>query len=122
MQQTGKNLIVDNPILNDPFKEPTRHWVYGNQTNTPRIETFRRGAHYYFRAHTRKDVAQTALLAEEAEIVLEKQSLKQEPDSMKAYAPNRFIMRLPDRLLQNCSKNLISKYSLARCCFHRYFR
>ena len=71
VQRTGKNLIVDNPILNDPFEEPTRHWVYGNQTNTPRIENFRRGAHYYFRTRTRKDVTQTALLAEEEENVLE---------------------------------------------------
>lgn len=71
IQRTNKQLIVDNPILNDPFEEPTRHWDYDTQTKHPRKEDSRRDAHYYFRARMRKDAAQTSLLADEEEIVLE---------------------------------------------------
>ena len=43
------NLAVDNPILNNPFEEPTRYWLY--EQGQPRVvEDMRRPAGYYFKA------------------------------------------------------------------------
>ncbi len=44
-------LAVENPILNNPFEEPTRYWLY--EEGQPRIvEGLRRPAGYYFKARS----------------------------------------------------------------------
>jgi len=45
------SLLVDNPILNSPFDEPTRYWDY--QEGQPVLAEGRRPAGYYLRARTR---------------------------------------------------------------------
>ena len=55
------SLLVDNPILNSPFEEPTRYWAY--EQGQPVIREGRRPAGYYLRPRTRG--AQMALLEEE---------------------------------------------------------
>jgi len=60
------SLLVDNPILNSPFEEPTRHWAY--EEGQPVLKEGRRPAGYYLKARTRGP--QMALL-EEAFIPLE---------------------------------------------------
>ena len=42
-------LTVDNPILNSPYREPERYWLY-DAAGKPRVENGRRPAGYYFRA------------------------------------------------------------------------
>jgi type III restriction enzyme len=54
-------MLVDNPILNFPFKEPTRYWAY--EEGQPVLKEGRRPAGYYLRLHTRGP--QTSLLEEE---------------------------------------------------------
>ncbi|MEM1875080.1 MAG: DEAD/DEAH box helicase family protein [Candidatus Hadarchaeales archaeon] len=54
-------MIVDNPILNSPFEEPTRYWAY--EEGQPVLKEGRRPAGYYLKARTRGP--QTALLEEE---------------------------------------------------------
>ena len=71
IRDTAKHLAVDQPILNDPFKEPTRHWVYDDFSNIPRVENNRRPAHYYFRSRTRRDRGQTFLFSDEQKVDLE---------------------------------------------------
>lgn len=55
------SLIVDNPILNSPFEEPTRYWAY--EEGQPVLKEGRRPAGYYLKTRTRGP--QTALLEEE---------------------------------------------------------
>jgi type III restriction enzyme len=55
------SLIVNNPILNSPFEEPTRYWDY--EEGQPFVREGRRPAGYYLKARTRE--AQPALLEEE---------------------------------------------------------
>ncbi|GBC82952.1 hypothetical protein HRbin10_02090 [bacterium HR10] len=55
------SLLVDNPILNSPFEEPTRYWAY--EEGQPVIREGRRPAGYYLKARTRGP--QAALLEEE---------------------------------------------------------
>ena len=55
------SLLVDNPILNSPFEEPTRYWDY--REGQPVIAQGRRQAGYYLKARTRGP--QLALLEEE---------------------------------------------------------
>ncbi|RMD58733.1 type III restriction endonuclease subunit R, partial [Candidatus Parcubacteria bacterium] len=55
------SLLVDNPILNLPFDEPTRYWAY--EEGQPVLKEGRRPAGYYLRARTRGP--QAALLEEE---------------------------------------------------------
>jgi len=55
---------VAKPILCNPFKEPTRHWVYDTQTGDAREEFGRRPASYWFKTQ-RTGSAQMSLLAEE---------------------------------------------------------
>lgn len=43
-------MLVDNPILNSPFDEPTRYWTYAE--GQPVIAEGRRPAGYYLRART----------------------------------------------------------------------
>ncbi len=57
----GKKVLVDNPIINSPFEEPTRHWVY--EGGQPVLIEERRPAGYYLKARTRGP--QMALLEEE---------------------------------------------------------
>jgi type III restriction enzyme len=54
-------MLVDNPILNSPFEEPTRYWAY--EEGQPVLKEGRRPAGYYLKARTRG--SQMALLEEE---------------------------------------------------------
>ncbi len=54
-------MLVDNPILNSPFEEPTRHWAY--EAGHPVIKEERRPAGYFLRSRTLKE--QAALFEEE---------------------------------------------------------
>jgi type III restriction enzyme len=54
-------MLVDNPLLNSPFGEPTRYWAY--EQGHPVIREGRRPAGYYLRPRTRGP--QMALLEEE---------------------------------------------------------
>ena len=42
-------LIVDNPILNSPYREPERYWLY-DVAGMQRVENGRRPAGYCLRA------------------------------------------------------------------------
>ena len=42
-------LTVDNPILNSPYREPERYWLY-DAAGMPRVENGRRPVGCYFRA------------------------------------------------------------------------
>ena len=55
------SLLVDNPILNSPFDEPTRYWAY--EEGQPILKQGRRPAGYYLKARTRGP--QMAMLEEE---------------------------------------------------------
>jgi type III restriction enzyme len=55
------SLLVDNPILNSPFDEPTRYWAY--EEGQPLLKEGRRPAGYYLKARTRGP--QMSLLEEE---------------------------------------------------------
>jgi len=55
------SLLVDNPILNSPFEEPTRYWAY--EEGQPVLKEGRRPAGYYLKARTRGP--QAALMEEE---------------------------------------------------------
>ena len=55
------SLLVDNPILNSPFEEPSRYWAY--EQGQPVCKEGRRPAGYYLKARTRGP--QTAMLEEE---------------------------------------------------------
>lgn len=59
-------LAVDEPIINKPFSEPLRHYAYVD--GQARLIEERRRAGYYFRPHTRK---QMAAVAEEQFVPLE---------------------------------------------------
>jgi len=63
------NLLVDKPILNSPFKEPTRHWIY--KEGQPGIIPFRRKSGYYFKARGREGEEQLKLFTEEQFVELE---------------------------------------------------
>ncbi len=65
------NLAVDQPILNDPFEEPTRYWIYEPDSGQPVVMEGRRPAGYYFRARRRPDERQLSFLAEEQFVQLE---------------------------------------------------
>ena len=65
------NLAVDQPILNDPFEEPTRYWIYERESGQPVVMEGRRPAGYYFRARRRADERQISFLAEEQFVQLE---------------------------------------------------
>ncbi|RMG51405.1 MAG: hypothetical protein D6723_10725 [Acidobacteria bacterium] len=54
-------MLVDNPIINSPFEEPTRYWDY--HEGQPVLREGRRPAGYYLKARTRGP--QAALLEEE---------------------------------------------------------
>lgn len=55
------SLLVDNPIINSPFEEPTHHWAYEGQL--PMRKEKGRPAGHYFKGRTRR--GQPALLEEE---------------------------------------------------------
>jgi len=46
------SLLVDNPIVNSPFEEPTRYWEY--KEGQPTLAQGRRPAGYYLRPRTRE--------------------------------------------------------------------
>lgn len=50
-QRKHKALVVDNPIVNSPFEEPTRYWEY--KEGQPVLAEGRRPAGYYLRPRTR---------------------------------------------------------------------
>jgi type III restriction enzyme len=54
-------MLVDNPIINSPFEEPTHHWAY--EEGQPVLKPGRRPAGYYLKARTRDP--QLAMLEEE---------------------------------------------------------
>ncbi|QDQ41487.1 hypothetical protein kam1_232 [Methylacidiphilum kamchatkense Kam1] len=54
-------MLVDNPIVNSPFEEPTRYWVY--EDGQPVLKEGRRPAGYYLKAGTHGP--QPAILEEE---------------------------------------------------------
>ncbi|WP_416201872.1 BPTD_3080 family restriction endonuclease [Thermoflexus sp.] len=54
-------MLVDNPIINSPFEEPTRYWAY--EQGQPVLKEGRRPAGYYLKPRTRGP--QMALLEEE---------------------------------------------------------
>ncbi|HXF05588.1 MAG TPA: DEAD/DEAH box helicase family protein [Blastocatellia bacterium] len=54
-------MLVDNPIINSPFEEPTRYWAY--EQRQPVLREGRRPAGYYLKARTRGP--QMAILEEE---------------------------------------------------------
>ncbi len=60
------SLAVDNPIVNDPFKEPSRWWDYSE--GQPGLREGRRPAGYYLRPRTR---SATGSLFEEEFVPLE---------------------------------------------------
>ena len=45
------SLVVDNPIINSPFEEPTRYWTY--EGGQPVLKAGRRPAGYYLKPRTR---------------------------------------------------------------------
>jgi type III restriction enzyme len=55
------SLLVEDPIINSPFEEPTRHWAY--EEGQPVLKPGRRPAGYYLKARTRGP--QLAMLEEE---------------------------------------------------------
>lgn len=55
------SILVDNPILNSPFEEPTRYWAY--EAGQPVTKEGRRPAGYYLKARTREP--QMSLFEEE---------------------------------------------------------
>ncbi len=61
-------LAVENPILNNPFEEPKKYWIYDE--GQPKRMLGRRPAGYYFRSGRRSD-AQAALFTEEKFVELE---------------------------------------------------
>lgn len=56
-------LTVDQPILNSPFREPARYWMY--EKSLPIVAPGRRSAGYYYRDPRRTPNAQLALLGDE---------------------------------------------------------
>ncbi|PAP79480.1 hypothetical protein B1759_14245 [Rubrivirga sp. SAORIC476] len=56
---------VAQPILNNPYDEPTSHWVYDEQTGAPSEQTGRRDAFYWYKTE-KTGTAQTALFTEES--------------------------------------------------------
>jgi len=70
MKTPPRHLAVDEPIINNPFEEPTQYWVYDSATGLPVKAPGRRPAHYYFRSRRRTDAAQTKLFAEEEMVEL----------------------------------------------------
>ena len=56
---------VAQPILNAPYDEPTRHWVYDTNTGQPSVQTGRRDAFYWYKTE-RTGSAQGSLFAEES--------------------------------------------------------
>jgi type III restriction enzyme len=49
-QEERPNLVVDNPIINDPFQEPTQRWLYTE--GQPQLVHGRRPSGYYLAART----------------------------------------------------------------------
>jgi type III restriction enzyme len=66
MSQERPNLIVNNPIVNDPFQEPTQYWLYTE--GQPQLVHGRRHSGYYLAARTS---ARIRPLAEEEFIEIE---------------------------------------------------
>jgi type III restriction enzyme len=63
------NLAVDQPILNTPFEEPTRYWLY--ERGQPVVMSGRRPAGYYFKVRRRDDEGQLTLFTDEQFVELE---------------------------------------------------
>ena len=59
---------VPDPILNGPYDEPVKHWIYTD--GVPEVAKGRRPASYYYTT-TRVSTGQRDLLAEEARDKLE---------------------------------------------------
>jgi len=65
-QEERRNLVVDNPIVNNPFQEPTQYWLYTE--GQPQLVHGRRPSGYYLAART---TAKIRPLAEEEFIEIE---------------------------------------------------
>lgn len=53
------DVVIDNPVINSPFREPERHFVFGDQGITNEIEEGRRRSSYFIPiAHSRRQGAQ----------------------------------------------------------------
>ncbi len=63
------NLLVDKPILNSPFKEPNKHWIY--KDGQPQVVPFRRPAGYYFKIRRRNSEEQLSLFTDEQFVELD---------------------------------------------------
>lgn len=63
-----RHLVVDEPIINSPYEEPTQYWLYDPASGTPKKIPSRRSAHYYFRSRRRQDTGQTGLFTEEQQV------------------------------------------------------
>jgi type III restriction enzyme len=61
MSEDVKGLVIDSPVVNSPFEEPSRHWVY--EEGQPVLKEGRRPAGVYLKARTRGP--QLSLLEEE---------------------------------------------------------
>lgn len=62
-------LLVDRPVLNSPYEEPTSYWLY--EQRQPQQMSGRRPAGYYFRTRRRDPGAQLTLLTDEQFVELE---------------------------------------------------
>lgn len=64
-----KQLAVDQPIINKPYEEPTRYWIY--EDREPKLMDGRRPAGYYFRPRTRGPKTQMTLVTDEQFVEME---------------------------------------------------
>ncbi len=59
------DVVIDNPILNRPFEEPTRRWHFGDDGITDEIVEGRRPSSYFV------PIAKARMQAATPELVLE---------------------------------------------------
>src|SRR2546422_697640 len=59
------DVIIENPVINSPFREPARHFVFGDEGITNEIATGRRTSSYFIPiAQTRRRTAQLEIETE----------------------------------------------------------
>lgn len=92
------SLAVDNPILNNPFEEPRKYWIY--EEGQPKRMSGRRPAGYYFRTGKHSD-AQAALFTEEQFVELE--LVNKISQRVKEWREGRYkgVTGITERLLQH---------------------
>lgn len=62
---SSTSLVVDRPVLNNPYEEPTRYWLYEALSGLPVVAPGRRPAGYYFRDPRHDADSQLELFADE---------------------------------------------------------